>query len=270
MLLKSVKTKKQAVQVMEEMKPYLNAEGNAVVDYYISEIKSFKVGELKKGIQEDFTKEAELYRDWDGKMIILDMLYGERPQEDDAKVEESKVEKTDKGSTKDKGTKDDSKKSDKNVVTENDIIKLVGYRYTRPIFPEVIQDETLFEGNKLVRVDTENIAELEKIGLDNLIVATYFPTWENQIYVDPVGILDKDYHDILKDIGKDAYPFDLDLGYMYYLNATTKTMVHVSLYTGIPYAVSIKPQWFKVDKLLQCRVNNFGHDYAIYKLEATK
>ena len=259
-MLKSIKTKKKAKELLEGMKPYLSTEGIELVDYYIKEIATFKLGELKKSILKDFA-EKDYAKDDDGRIVIDDMLYGDTTENaEQPKVEEPKDEKS----------KEEEPKDDNKPLSEKEIIQLVGYRYTRPVFPKEIKDDMLFKDIKLVRVDLENPAEIKNLGLDNLIVATFFPSWDNTIMVDPVDVSEVPYTTILKKKGRDSFPYDLDLAQIYYLNAENKTMAYVSMYTKLPYAVSIRPKWFTVHPQLHCRVNNYGHDYAIYQAVSIK
>ena len=109
------------------------------------------------------------------------------------KVEE-KVEEEPKAETKQEA-KGDDKKQKPSAKEQAENVKLVGYRYTRPMFPEVLHD---LEGYMLTRVDTNDQKELEEIGEENLVVAVFFPEWESGTYIDPTDLVDDNISDILQ------------------------------------------------------------------------
>ncbi len=183
-----------------------------------------------------------------------------------------KVEKTTKKEAKNtkKENKAPKKEAKKEVeLTPAQIVELVGYRYTRPKFPEVLDTDMLGD-YILKRVDTDSFAKLEEIGLDNLIVATFFSDKDSEAYVDPNFISDKSYKELLKEKGLEHFPNNLDLAQVYYISPEFNSMMYVSLITGIQYVASCKGKYAKVDKTLHSRMNTFGHDFAIYKAEAKK
>lgn len=272
--MKKVRSKKLFGDLVTELRPFMNADGIEVLDYFGDEenINAFKLGELK----EDLTKsmKPELFTNLEDFLDVTQNLGIKVKDLEEATVEEIEAKETPKKDTKKskkeaKNTKKETKKDTPKVeakkeVTEEQIVKLVGYRYTRPEFPQTLKSAMLGEYT-LERVDEEKLDKLEEMDIDNLIVATFYAPHDSGQYVDPENVLDVEYTKKLQAKGLDSFPNNLDLGQVYYLNSEDKVMVHISLFTGIPYTVSMRPKWAKVDKTLHCRVNNFGHDYAIYK-----
>ena len=276
MNMKQVRSKKLFGELVTELRPFMNEDGIEVLDYFGDEenISAFKLGELK----EDLTKsiKPELFTDVEDFLDVTQNLGIKVEGLEESKVEEieAKEVKTPKKdikkpkkeakNTKKETPKTETKKEAKQEVTEAQVVKLVGYRYTRPEFPQTLKSAMLGEYT-LERVDEEKLDKLEEMDIDNLIVATFYAPHDSGQYVDPENVLDVEYTKKLQAKGLDSFPNNLDLGQVYYLNSEDKVMVHISLFTGIPYTVSMRPKWAKVDKTLHCRVNNFGHDYAIYK-----
>lgn len=277
MNMKQVRSKKLFGELVTELRPLMNEDGIEVLDYFgdTENINAFKLGELK----EDLTKsmKPELFTNLEDFLDVTQNLGIKVKDLEEATVEEIEAKETPKKDTKkpkkEAKTKKETKKVEKKEtpktepkkeVTEAEIVKLVGYRYTRPEFPQTLKSDMLGDYT-LERVDEENLAKLEEMDIDNLIVATFYAPHDSGQYVDPENVLDTDYTKKLQAKGLDKFPNNLDLGQVYYLNSEDKVMVHISLFTGIPYTVSLRPKWAKVDKTLKCRVNNYGHDYAIYK-----
>ena len=160
-------------------------------------------------------------------------------------------------------------KKEADELTPAQIVELVGYRYTRPKFPEVLDTDMLGD-YILKRVDTNSFTELEKMDVDNLIVATFFSDKDSEAYVDPNFISDKSYKELLQEKGLQHFPNNLDLAQVYHIDANFNSLMYVSLITGIQYVASCKGKYAKVDKTLHCRMNTFGHDFAIYKAVKNK
>ena len=270
--MKKVRSKKLFGELVSELRPYMNDEGLEVLDYFgdPENINAFKLGELK----EDLVKSI-VPANFTNLEDFLDVA-----QNIGIKVEgldTETVEKIEKVETPKKETKKAKKEAEKPTktpkkeaeLTPAQIVELVGYRYTRPKFPEVLDTDMLGD-YILKRVDTDSFTKLEEIGLDNLIVATFFSDKDSEAYVDPNFISDKSYKELLKEKGLQHFPNNLDLAQVYYISPEFNSMMYVSLITGIQYVASCKGKYAKVDKTLHSRMNTFGHDFAIYKAEAKK
>ena len=257
--MKKIRSKKLFGELVNELRPFMNDEGLEVLDYFgdPENINAFKLGELK----EDLVKSI-VPANFTNLEDFLDVAQniGIKVEGLDTETVE-KVEKT---------TKKEAKTPKKEAeLTPAQIVELVGYRYTRPKFPEVLDTDMLGD-YILKRVDTDSFTKLEEIGLDNLIVATFFSEKDTEAYVDPNFISDKSYKELLKEKGLEHFPNNLDLAQVYYISPEFNSMMYVSLITGIQYVCSCKGKYAKVDKTLHSRMNTFGHDFAIYKAEAKK
>lgn len=245
MKFSKVTTRKQMIKVITDIAPLLSKDGEEIANYWLDALegKEMQVKEIKTGFKADLKVENFKSEDSFNKALeMLEIMPKEEAKGNDKKQKPSQKE-------------------------QNENIKLVGYRYTRPMFPEVLHD---LEGYMLTRVDAKDQKELEEIGEENLVVAVFFPEWENGNYIDPTDLVDDNISEILQAHGLDNFPNRLDLQQVLHLDAEMKTMVTLSFYTELPYTMSIKNKWFKVNNILHCRVNNFGHDYAIYKAEKIK
>lgn len=268
--MKKIRSKKLFGELVSELRPYMNDEGLEVLDYFgdPENINAFKLGELK----EDLVKSI-VPANFTNLEDFLDVAQniGIKVEGLDTETVE-KVEKTTKKETK-KAKKEAKKPAEtpkKEVeLTPAQVVELVGYRYTRPKFPEVLDTDMLGD-YILKRVDTDSFTKLEEIGLDNLIVATFFSDKDTEAYVDPNFISDKGYKELLQEKGLQHFPNNLDLAQVYYISPEFNSMMYVSLITGIQYVASCKGKYAKVDKTLHSRMNTFGHDFAIYKAEAKK
>lgn len=260
MKFSKVTTRNQMIKVITNIAPLLSKDGEEIANYWLDALdgKEMQVKEIKAGFKADL--KVENFKSEESFNKALEMLEI-MPKEEEAKVENKTKTKT-KGDNKQK-----SSQSVPNQKEQAENIKLVGYRYTRPMFPEVLHD---LEGYILTRVDSTNITEIEDIGEENLVIAVYFPEWENVTYVDPVDVCHDDYKKLLKLHGLDNFPNRLDLQQVIHFDSTLRVMVSLSFYTEIPYCVSLRKKWFAVNDVLHCRVNNYGHDYAIYKAEKIK
>ncbi|MFR5470026.1 MAG: hypothetical protein ACLTG7_00730 [Romboutsia sp.] len=256
MKFSKVTSRKQMIKVITDIAPLLSKDGEEIANYWLDALegKEMQVKEIKTGFKADL--KVENFKSEDSFNKALEMLEI-MPKEEEAKVEDNTKSET-------KGNDKKQKPSQKEQA-EN--IKLVGYRYTRPMFPEVLHD---LEGYILTRVDSTDIFEIEDIGEENLVIAVYFPEWENVTYVDPMEVCEDDYPKLLKMHGLDSFPNRLDLQQVIHFDAKLRLMVSLSFYTEIPYCVSLRKKWFAVNDVLHCRVNNYGHDYAIYKAEKIK
>ena len=268
--MKKIRSKKLFGELVSELRPYMNDEGLEVLDYFgdPENINAFKLGELK----EDLAK-AIVPANFTNLEEFLDVAQniGIKVEGLDTETVE-KVEKTTKKETK-KAKKEAKKPAEtpkKEVeLTPAQIVELVGYRYTRPEFPELLKSDMLGDYT-LERVDTDSFAELEKMDIDNLIVATFFSDKDSETYVDPFFISDKSYKELLQEKGLQHFPNNLDLAQVYHIDANFNSLMYVSLITGIQYVASCKGKYAKVDKTLHCRMNTFGHDFAIYKAVKNK
>ena len=268
--MKKIRSKKLFGELVSELRPFMNDEGLEVLDYFgdPENINAFKLGELK----EDLVKSI-VPANFTNLEDFLDVAQniGIKVEGLDTETVE-KVEKTTKKETK-KAKKEAEKpaKAPKKEVelTPAQIVELVGYRYTRPKFPEVLDTDMLGD-YILKRVDTDSFTKLEEIGLDNLIVATFFSDKDTEAYVDPNFISDKSYKELLKEKGLEHFPNNLDLAQVYHISPEFNSMMYVSLITGIQYVASCKGKYAKVDKTLHSRMNTFGHDFAIYKAVSKK
>lgn len=270
--MKKIRSKKLFGELVNELRPFMNDEGLEVLDYFgdPENINAFKLGELKEDLVKsivpaNFTNLEDFLDVAQNIGIKVDGLDTETVE----KIE--KVEKPKKEAKKPKKeTKKENKAPKKEVeLTPAQVVELVGYRYTRPKFPEVLDTDMLGD-YILKRVDTDSFAKLEEIGLDNLIVATFFSDKDTEAYVDPNFISDKSYKELLQEKGLQHFPNNLDLAQVYYISPEFNSMMYVSLITGIQYVASCKGKYAKVDKTLHSRMNTFGHDFAIYKAEAKK
>lgn len=270
--MKKIRSKKLFGELVNELRPFMNDEGLEVLDYFgdPENINAFKLGELKEDLVKsivpaNFTNLEDFLDVAQNIGIKVDGL-------DTDTVE--KIEKVEKPKKEAKKPKKETKKAEKPAkkeaeLTPAQIVELVGYRYTRPKFPEVLDTDMLGD-YILKRVDTDSFAKLEEIGLDNLIVATFFSDKDSETYVDPNFISDKSYKELLQEKGLQHFPNNLDLAQVYYISPEFNSMMYVSLITGIQYVASCKGKYAKVDKTLHSRMNTFGHDFAIYKAEAKK
>ena len=270
--MKKIRSKKLFGELVNELRPYMNDEGLEVLDYFgdPENINAFKLGELK----EDLVKSI-VPANFTNLEDFLDVAQniGIKVEGLDTETVE-KIEKVETPKKEAKKPKKETKKAEKPAkkeaeLTPAQIVELVGYRYTRPKFPEVLDTDMLGD-YILKRVDTDSFTKLEEIGLDNLIVATFFSDKDTEAYVDPNFISDKSYKELLKEKGLQHFPNNLDLAQVYYISPEFNSMMYVSLITGIQYVASCKGKYAKVDKTLHSRTNTFGHDFAIYKAEAKK
>ena len=272
--IKKVRSKKLFGELVSELRPFMNEEGLEVIDYFgdPENIKAFKLGELK----EDLAK-VIVPANFANLEDFLDVAQniGIKVEGLDTDTVES-IEKTTKKDAKKpkkeaKNTKKDTKapKKEADELTPAQIVELVGYRYTRPKFPEVLDTDMLGD-YILKRVDTNSFTELEKMDVDNLIVATFFSDKDSEAYVDPNFISDKSYKELLQEKGLQHFPNNLDLAQVYHIDANFNSLMYVSLITGIQYVASCKGKYAKVDKTLHSRMNTFGHDFAIYKAVSRK
>ena len=270
--MKKIRSKKLFGELVNELTPFMNDEGIEVMEYFgdPENINAFKLGELKEDLLHSI--KPGLFTNNEDYMYVSKEL-GIIPVE----VEPEKVEKPKKEAKK---SKKEPKKEAKKPVEEpkkevekelspEQIVKLIGYRYTRPEFPEILDTDMLGD-YVLKRVDTDSFAELEKMDVDNLIVATFFSEKDGENYVDPDFISEKSYKDLLKEKGLQHFPNNLDLAQVYRIDSKFNSLMYISLITDIPYVTSCKGKYAKVDKTLHSRMNTFGHDFAIYKAEAKK
>ena len=272
--MKKIRSKKLFGELVNELRPFMNDEGLEVLDYFgdPENINAFKLGELK----EDLVKSI-VPANFTNLEDFLDVAQniGIKVEGLDTETVE-KIEKVEKPKKETKKSKKEAekpaktpKKEVKEELTPAQIVELVGYRYTRPKFPEVLDTDMLGD-YILKRVDTDSFTKLEEIGLDNLIVATFFSDKDTEAYVDPNFISDKSYKELLQEKGLQHFPNNLDLAQVYHIDANFNSLMYVSLITGIQYVASCKGKYAKVDKTLHCRMNTFGHDFAIYKAVKNK
>lgn len=273
--MKKIRSKKLFGELVNELRPYMNDEGLEVLDYFgdPENINAFKLGELKEDLVKsivpaNFTNLEDFLDVAQNIGIKVDGLDTDTVE----KIE--KVEKPKKEAKKSKKEAKsvqsaDGKKRTKYEPMPEEIVKLVGYRYTRPEFPKLLKSDMLGDYT-LERVDTDSFTELEKMDIDNLIVATFFSDKDSETYVDPLFISDKSYKELLQEKGLQHFPNNLDLAQVYHIDANFNSMMYVSLITGIQYVASCKGKYAKVDKTLHCRMNTFGHDFAIYKAVKNK
>ena len=273
--MKKIRSKKLFGELVNELRPFMNDEGLEVLDYFgdPENINAFKLGELK----EDLVKSI-VPANFTNLEDFLDVAQniGIKVEGLDTETVE-KIEKVETPKKEAKKPKKETKKAEKPAktpkkeveLTPAQIVELVGYRYTRPKFPEVLDTDMLGD-YILKRVDTDSFTKLEEIGLDNLIVATFFSDKDTEAYVDPNFISDKSYKELLKEKGLEHFPNNLDLAQVYYISPEFNSMMYVSLITGIQYVASCKGKYAKVDKTLHSRMNTFGYDFAIYKAEKKK
>ena len=270
--MKKIRSKKLFGELVNELRPFMNDEGLEVLDYFgdPENINAFKLGELK----EDLVKSI-VPANFTNLEDFLDVAQniGIKVEGLDTETVE-KIEKVEKPKKEAKKPKKETKKAEKPAkkeveLTPAQIVELVGYRYTRPKFPEVLDTDMLGD-YVLKRVDTDSFAELEKMDVDNLIVATFFSEKDGENYVDPDFISDKGYKELLKEKVLQHFLNNLDLAQVYRIDSKFNSLMYVSLITEIPYVTSCKGKYAKVDKTLHSRMNTFGHDFAIYQAEAKK
>ena len=276
--MKKVRSKKLFGELVDELRPFMNEEGLEVIDYFgdPENIKAFKLGELKEDLAkvivpanfanlEDFLDVAQ---NIGIKVEGLDTDTVENIEKT-TKKDAEKPKKEAKNTKKETKKEAKAPKKDAEELTPAQIVELVGYRYTRPKFPEVLDTDMLGD-YILKRVDTNSFTELEKMDVDNLIVATFFSDKDSEAYVDPNFISDKSYKELLQEKGLQHFPNNLDLAQVYHIDANFNSLMYVSLITGIQYVASCKGKYAKVDKTLHSRMNTFGHDFAIYKAVSRK
>ena len=271
--MKKVRSKKLFGELVNELRPYVSNEGLEVIDYFsdAENINAFKLGELKEdlvqSIKPDLFSNEEDYFYVAKELGITPIIDEPEPVVVTQKSKKAKkeAENTKKDTKKKETPKTEPKKeAEPKEVTPEQIVKLVGYRYTRPEFPQTLKSDMLGDYT-LERVDEDSFKKLEEMDIDNLIVATFFSPKDGENYVDPDFISDKSYKELLREKGLDHFPNNLDLAQVYYLDSTFNALMYVSLITGIPYVTSCKGKYAKVDKTLHSRMNTFGHDFAIYK-----
>ena len=283
--IKKVRSKKLFGELVSELRPFMNEEGLEVIDYFgdPENIKAFKLGELKEDltkaiVPENFANLEDFLDVAQNIGIKVEGLDTDTVEniEKTTKKDAEKPKKEAKNTKKDtKAPKKEAKKEAKapkkedEELTPSQIVELVGYRYTRPKFPEVLDTDMLGD-YILKRVDTNSFTELEKMDVDNLIVATFFSDKDSEAYVDPNFISDKSYKELLQEKGLQHFPNNLDLAQVYHIDANFNSLMYVSLITGIQYVASCKGKYAKVDKTLHSRMNTFGHDFAIYKAVSRK
>lgn len=268
--MKKIRSKKLFGELVNELRPFMNDEGLEVLDYFgdPENINAFKLGELKEDLVksivpanftnlEDFLDVAQ---NIGIKVDGLDTDTVEKIEKVETPKKEAKKPKKESKSVQSA----DGKKRTKYEPMPEEIVKLIGYRYTRPEFPKLLKSDMLGDYT-LERVDTDSFTELEKMNIDNLIVATFFSDKDSETYVDPNFISDKSYKELLQEKGLQHFPNNLDLAQVYHISPEFNSMMYVSLITGIQYVASCKGKYAKVDKTLHCRMNTFGHDFAIYK-----
>lgn len=259
MKFSKVTTRKQMIKVITDIAPLLSKDGEEIANYWLDALegKEMQVKEIKTGFKADL--KVENFKSEDAFNKALEML--EIMPKEEAKVEDDTTTETKEEA------KGDDKKQKPSQKEQAQNIKLVGYRYTRPMFPEVLHD---LEGYLLTRVDTNNIEDLVEIGEENLVFAVFFPEWESGNFIDPTDLLADSVQDVLQAHGFDVFPNRLDLQQVMHLDTKLELAVTLSFYSELPYTMTLRKKGFKVDKTLHCRVNNFGHDYAIYKAEKIK
>lgn len=150
MKFSKVTTRKQMIKVITDIAPLLSKDGEEIANYWLDALegKEMQVKEIKTGFKADLKVENFKSEDSFNKALeMLEIMPKEEAKGNDKKQKPSQKE-------------------------QNENIKLVGYRYTRPMFPEVLHD---LEGYMLTRVDVKDQKELEEIGEENLVVAVFFP-----------------------------------------------------------------------------------------------
>lgn len=129
MKFSKVTTRNQMIKVITNIAPLLSKDGEEIANYWLDALegKEMQVKEIKAGFKADL--KVENFKSEESFNKALEMLEI-MPKEEEAKVENKKTKTETKG--------DNKQKPSQKEQAEN--IKLVGYRYTRPMFPEVLHD----------------------------------------------------------------------------------------------------------------------------------
>ena len=159
--------------------------------------------------------------------------------------------------------------------TPEEIVKLVGYRYSYPKFPLEFNCKALNNRKLINRGDIETIAEFKAIenamyeeneSNDNFVIA---------VYVKEEDIVDSRMYDwcnmypnssfktMLKPFGIEHFPQELDI--LKIVDISEKAIMAKSMYTDIPYVFTHNR--FKNHPKLHCRANFMGLDYQIYQVQ---
>ena len=159
--------------------------------------------------------------------------------------------------------------------SEDQIIELVGYRYSYPKFPLEFNSK-LLKGQRLKsRGDVKTLTEF--LPLDEQAQNGEIPTFYIAVYVPKNDIADArtydhanmfpdmDFDKILKEYGGE-FPQELDL--LDIVHADDKSIVAVSKLTQVPFIFSYRSFNNNNNKVLNCRANYQGLDFQLY--QATK
>ena len=159
--------------------------------------------------------------------------------------------------------------------SQDEIVELVGYRYSYPKFPLEFNCKAL-NGKRLInREDIKTLKDFKQLESqlyaqngndDNFVIAVYVKEEEivdSRMY-DYLNIYpNKSFQDMLKPYGVQHFPQELDI--LKIVHISDKVLVGVSMYTEIPYMFTHNR--FKNNDKLHCRANFMGLDYQIYQVQ---
>lgn len=280
-MLKGLKTKKSVVEVVRNFSTKdLTDEGRAIVEYLLnlfnSDMKDMTISEMKNEVLTLVQNNA--FKDMNKATVIFENAI--KPKKSvTVKVTEDEVEKLTKAMEKKSPKKETPKaepKKEEGVkkLTPQEIFELCGYRYTYPVFPQKFTSPIL-EGKEFHRVDESDPKKVQEMydamlegTATDLVVAMYFPEYERDFDIDPHAVCsgDTSKKQVLKKYGG-KFPNDLDVQSILHFDGARNTLVTVSAFTGIPYAISCRNSLFETNEILKCRVTQNGLDYQIYQVK---
>lgn len=158
-------------------------------------------------------------------------------------------------------------------LVEGEVVKLVGYRYTYPKFPEQYFNKTA--GAEIrSRSDIKSIQDIAKALTiaeeqgNKLIVCAWvnrLDIRDNYLY-DEYGVHEEPLSKVLEKWGG-SFPDDLDIQEIAYVDEEHgKVFTTISYYTGVPFTYTRRG--FENCEELNCRASKF--DYQIYEVLKNK
>lgn len=284
-VLAKVRTKQQMAELMETLLPNFNETGLAIATFIIESVKendgkNVTLASLKNDAKELLDEVQSKYFKNNPKLnkgvlfenSVKKLKSKKKTTTEDVKATDEEAEALVNAISKDK--KEDKKASKDDKLTNDEVFKLCGYRYTYPEFPKTFKSEVI-KGSRFERIDTSDVNEINAMYNEyfsgqsdyQLVSVMYFPDYERDYDIDPhyaLGI-DANKKELLKTFGG-KYPQNLDIQSIVSFNPTTRVLVTVSELTGVPYAIACSKKWFTTNDKLHCRVTQNGLDYQLYKV----
>lgn len=161
--------------------------------------------------------------------------------------------------------------------TQEEIVELVGYRYSYPKFPLQFKSVALGGRTLINREDIKTMSEFKTIESDlynktgqedNFVIAVYVKEEDivdSRMY-DYANIYpNKSFKQMFKDRNFDIehFPQELDILKIYHISDLC--IMAESFFTGIPYIFTHNR--FKNNDKLHCRANFMGLDFQIYQVQ---